>query len=357
MSQPWTDAEHAKLLTLLENGATVPQAAEQMKDRSYNSVREHLRNTPGRPARPAQRVSKPTINDILDLPPRPFAVPLARVARATDGKAVKAVVIGDTQVPFHDPAAMQIARGIISAVDPDILLHMGDHNDCWQISDYDRDPNREGSLQDDIDVAKEELHQLAQCAKKARRVLLEGNHEDRLRRLIWRLPGGAIELAKLRVFKQTMTWPYLLGLDEIGWEWIETDRQSRTPVLPKLISIHGHQLKGSTTVEGANARKAIQKYGRSCIVGHHHRACFLGRRDHNGQTFGIETGCLCLLDGQPYGSDFNWQQAVTVIDWTRDHRIMNVQSVMIRDGRALWRGQEFNAETLQPVEKKRRASK
>jgi hypothetical protein len=26
---------------------------------------------------------------------------------------------------------------------------------------------------------------------------------------------------------------------------------------------------------------------------------------HNGQAFGIEGGCLRLLDGQPYGVDFN----------------------------------------------------
>lgn len=284
------------------------------------------------------------IHDILDLPPRPFAVPVPRVAQNLDGKSVRAVVLGDRQVPFDDPAAFAVALGIIADVQPHILLDMGDATDCWQISDYDSDPMRQNSLQADIDASRERLQQMAVVAPNAKRVLLEGNHENRLRRTVWGMKGAEAQLAKLRVFQRTMTWPYLLGLDEIGWEWVSDDKQSRTPVLPKLITIHGHQLTGSTTVEGANARKAIQKYGRSCVVGHHHRACVLARRDHNGQSFGIETGCLCLLDGQPYGVDFNWQQAVTVIEWTADHKVMCVQQVMIRDGRALWRGREILSE-------------
>jgi hypothetical protein len=283
------------------------------------------------------------VNDMLELPPRPFEVPIPVNVVPIAGKAVRAVVLGDRQVPFHDARAMQVARSIIRDVNPHILLDMGDGLDCWQISDYDNDPGRTNTLQDDIDAEKVEMHHMADAAPNAARWRLEGNHEDRLRKLIWRLPGGAQRLNSLRVFRQTMTIPYLLGMHESGWTYVPTGVQSRTNILPKLITIHGHQLGGSTTVEGANARKAIQKYGRSCVVGHHHRACVLARRDHNGQSFGIETGCLCLLDGQPYGEDFNWQQAVTVIDWTKDHRVMAVTQVHIREGRALWQQQEIIA--------------
>lgn len=288
--------------------------------------------------RAAGRSSRPTVSDILELPVRPFAVPVAQVAQSLDNTAVRAVVYGDRQVPFHDPKAFAILLKVIGEVKPHIVLNVGDEVDCWQISDYDRDPTRQDSLQDNLDLAREQLAQVTEEAKDAAKWFLEGNHEDRLRKAIWRMPGAAAQLPRLRVFQQVMTMPYLLQLDGIGWTYVETDRQSRTPILPKLISIHGHQLKGSTTVEGASARKAIQKYGRSVIVGHHHRACTVVRRDHNGQSFGIETGCLCLLDGQPYGVDFNWQQAVTVIEWSKNHKVMAVQQVMIRDGNALWRG-------------------
>jgi hypothetical protein len=319
-----------RTVTRAELAASLGKSEKGLK----SALERYRRRAPG--AKPKD------IHDVLELPPRPFAVPIARNTVKTDGKAVRAVVIGDRQVPFHDPAAMAVARGIIKDVKPHILLDMGDGLDCWQISDYDSDPHREGTLQDDIDAEKIEMHQLADAAPNAERWRLEGNHEDRWRKMLWRLPGATQQLNKLRVFQQTMTIPYLLGMDESGWRYVPTDKQSRTQVLPKLITIHGHQLQGSTTVEGANARKAIQKYGRSVVVGHHHRACVLARRDHNGQSFGIETGCLCLLDGQPYGVDFNWQQAVTVIEWTKDHKVMAVQQVMIRDGVALWRGTQID---------------
>jgi hypothetical protein len=286
---------------------------------------------------------RPRLSQVIDLDPAPFAVPIAKALPPIRRQPLKAVVFGDTQLPYHDPKCLAVVEGIIAAEQPDILLHMGDMVDCFQISDYDRDPNRLTSLQDDIDASRTYLHRWAQLAPQARRVLLEGNHEDRLRRVIWNLPGTASELARLRSFQQAMTWPNLLGLDEIGWEYIPGGAQSRTPVLPKLISIHGHQLGGSTVVEGGTARKAIQKFGRSVIVGHHHRACVIARRDHNGQAFGIESGATCLLDGQPYGQDWNWQQAVTVIEWSEDRTVMTVNQVLVRDGRALWRGQDYEA--------------
>lgn len=337
----WTDVEHTRLVTLLESGATIRQAAAEL-ERSFGSVEKKM-TVEGLFRKHAKTTAQPHITDVLELPPRPFAVPLALNATSQTTKCYKAVVLGDRQVPFHDVRAMKVARSIVKDVNPDVLLDMGDGLDCWQISDYDTDPSRRNSLQDDIDAEKVEMYQMAEAAPRARRVRLEGNHEDRLRRLIWRLPGAAQQLNRLRVFQQTMTIPFQLNMAESGWEYISTDEQSRTAVLPKLITIHGHQLKGSTVVEGANARRAIQKYGRSCVVGHHHRACVLARRDHNGQAFGIETGCLCQLDGQPYGVDFNWQQAVTVIEWTKDHKVMAVQQVMVREGRALWRGTEIFA--------------
>lgn len=339
-----------QLREALDRGVTVRGFAREVGV-SHVTVRERLaklgRQGYVRPEREAPQsvvrplIRTPRLSEVIDLEPAPFAVPIARALPPTKRKPIKAVVTGDWQVPFEDAACVAVTESIIADERPDIILHMGDLTDCYQISDYDRDPYRLTSLQDDIDRSRTYLHRLAQLAPQARRVLLEGNHEDRLRRVIWNLPGTASELARLRTFQQTMTWPHQLGLDQIGWEWIPTDDQSRTPVLPKLISIHGHQLKGSTTVEGACARKAMQKYGRSVIVGHHHRACVINRRDHNGQAFGIETGCACLLDGQPYGRDFNWQQACTVIEWSEDRTLMTVQQVLVRDGRALWRGQDY----------------
>ncbi|HSE45383.1 MAG TPA: metallophosphoesterase [Gemmatimonadales bacterium] len=289
----------------------------------------------------------PTVKDVHDylpeLPPKSFAVPIPKAAAPVAGKPFRAVVFGDSQIPFHDPACLAVVEAVIKDVQPHALVHVGDVIDAYEVSDYDKDPARLGTLQKDINATRAKLHQWAQLAPKARRVLLEGNHEDRLRRAIWRIPGAAHAITRLDDFQRAMCWPSLLRLDEIGWEWIPTAEQSQAQILPKLIVIHGHQVSGGTVVEGGMARKAIQKFGRSAILGHGHRASVLARRDHNGQTFGIETGCTCLLDGQSYIVDPNWQQAVTVIEWTANRRIMAVTQVHIRDGRALWRGTELAA--------------
>jgi predicted phosphodiesterase len=323
-----SDAECATLL-----GCSI--AAARQKRQSYGL------EAPSPVLRPV--IQRPRISTVLDLDVRPFAVPIAKAPDPKPGKGVTAVIVGDTQYPYHDRRCLSVVEGVLKEVKPDIILHMGDLIDCYQISAYERDPNRMSRLQDDIDGCRTLLHRWAQIVPNARRVLLEGNHEDRLRRLIWSLPGTASELARLRSFQSAMTWPSLLDMDGVGWEWIPGEMQSRTPVLPKLISIHGHQLRGSTTVEGACARKAMTKYGRSVIVGHHHRACIISRRDHNGQAFGIETGCTCLIDGQPWGSDFNWQQAITIGEWSGDHKLMGIQQVHVRDGRARWQGQDYRA--------------
>jgi hypothetical protein len=101
---------------------------------------------------------------------------------------------------------------VIKDVKPDTIINLGDCADCYAISAYDKDPARVHGLQDEIDMVRAHLHQVAQLAPEAQRYYLEGNHEDRLRRLIWTLPGTASELARLRSFQQAMTWPSLLGL-------------------------------------------------------------------------------------------------------------------------------------------------
>lgn len=273
----------------------------------------------------------------LDVPVRPFAVQIPPAAPVRDGKVFTAVVYGDTHVPFHDPAAISVVRGIVRDVRPDVLLNVGDLVDCWQISRFDKDPTRKDSLQDNIDEARQHLAEMAAVAPKSRRVLLEGNHEGRLTRTVWGLPGAARELPKLRLFQQSMTWPTLLETEAIGWEWISERKQSQTSVLPKLISKHGTVVRKWS---GATARGEWEKYGHSGLSGHTHRLGHFLHRDHNGTASWIETGCTCLLD-PPYGTDFDWQQGCVVLSWNKDRRLMQTELVSVRDGSALWRGKEI----------------
>lgn len=282
--------------------------------------------------------SRRKIEDILQIPPAPFAVPIPAPARKASGRFITAVLYGDTHIPFADPAAVKVVQAVVRDVKPDILVNMGDLVDCWQISRFDKDPTRLDTLQDNIDAAKVHLHEMAQIAPQARRVLLEGNHETRLTRTIHKMAGEQRALAQLRDFQQALKWPGLLDLAGVGFEWVPERDQSRTQILPRGITKHGSVVRKWS---GWSARGEWEKYGRSGFSGHTHRLGWFTHRDHNGHASWVETGCTCLLDA-PYGVDFDWGHGCVVVTWSKDEFIMNVEFVSVREGRAIWRTQEYD---------------
>lgn len=277
----------------------------------------------------------------LTLPPAPFAVPIASPAKAVPLRDVRrAVILPDTHIPYHDEAAVAIAEAIIRAYDPHTLVHIGDLLDAGRLSTkFPTDPRRLDTLQGDINIARVKLHQWAQLAPNARRVLLEGNHEERLRRVRWGMGGVERELVKLDDVHEALKWENLLRLGEIGWEWVPYEDQPRDDILPHLLVKHGNFVSAEA---GMTAKREWQKYGHSGVSGHTHRAAVWRHRDFNGQATWIEAGCLCRYD-TPGATSPNWQQAVTLIEWSEDGSLMHVEQVLIRDGRALWRGEEIVA--------------
>lgn len=135
-----------------------------------------------------------------------------------------------------------------------------------------------------------------------------------------------------------MTWPSLLDLANIGWTWVPERKQSRTPILPKLITKHGTKVNKWS---GGSAKGEWEKYGASGVSGHTHRAGQFLHRDHNGTASWTEMGCTCDLDPE-YGTDFDWQQSFGVFTWSADYKIMNTNLVIIRDGSTLWDGKVIN---------------
>lgn len=271
------------------------------------------------------------------LAPAPFAVPIAKPPAPSAGGMV-AVVIPDTHMGCEDPAALAVAKAIVREAQPDLILHIGDLLDAHWLSRFDKDPAAE-RLQEEIDKARVFLHELAQLAPQARRVLLEGNHEQRLTKAIWNMPGTASAIGTLTKFRQEITWPKLLDLDAIGWEWVPTAQQSRTEILPGLISKHGSVVRKWS---GATGCGEWQKYGRSGVSGHTHRLGAFYHRDHNGSHVWLEAGCLCLVDPE-YVQDPDWQQGVVVLTYNADGTRFNPELIYIQDGCAVWRGREFRA--------------
>jgi hypothetical protein len=277
--------------------------------------------------------------DVLSFPPKVHPEHIPAPAKPKTGRWITAVLYGDTHAGFHDPKALSVVLGIIQAVQPDVVVNMGDLMDAYPISRFDKDPHRLASLQDEIDFAAGHLQVVAQVAPNARRVLLEGNHEDRLRKAIWNLDGAAAAFSRLNKFRETMTWPSLLDTATIGWEYFPAKGQAHHRLLPKFIVKHGTVVRKRS---GYTAHAELERYNKSGASGHSHRLSQVWHRDDDGNHVWLETGCTCDTN-PPYVEDPDWQQGCHVVTFDTETGAPCIETAYIHNGNAVWRGQTYEA--------------
>jgi predicted phosphodiesterase len=253
---------------------------------------------------------------------------------------ITAVLYGDTHFPNHDPSAIAIVGQIAEDAKPNFLVHMGDLVDCYALSRFDKNPERLETLQDEINMSRQHLAQMRMRLPATSVILLEGNHEDRLRRMLWNLQGTAAVLTDLTNFRKAMTWPALLGLDDLGITWAAYDsKQAKQRLLPKWILKHGTIVR---KYSGYTARGEMEKYGRSGASGHSHRLGVHFHQDHNGNHCWVETGCTCSLEPD-YTPDPDWQQGCVVMTFEPTTGAFQAEPVYIHAGLAVWRGKTYEA--------------
>ena len=286
----------------------------------------------------------PRVASVLELPPRPFAVPLGpgvHVAPTPTGHNFTALLHGDRHAPYHDLRACALVEALAAELQPNVLVDMGDGVDCYEISRFGKDPHLRSTLQDAINIDRRATYRIRNRAPNARSVRLEGNHEDRLRRAIEDMPEVAKQVLMLSNVDREVNWPRLLDLDGMGTEWVPILAQPITDVVPKIVLTHGSRVH---VAAGYSARAELMHYGKSGASGHTHRLAVFHKRDLTGVATWIETGCTCQIVGQTYIKNPDWQQGCVFIEWSADRRLMDVHMISFRDGRALWHGKEFSAD-------------
>lgn len=175
----------------------------------------------------------------------------------------------DLHVPYHNTDAIiechDRARGA------DIIIQIGDALDCYGISSFDRNPNRATCLQAEIDTYRDcWLIPIRRNNPNARIIQLLGNHEDRLKKVLWK---HAPALANMR-----------------GLEWskaMELHRY-RIELFPGTgLKIAGHRIKHGERVNknaGHSARMEMEDHRSDGISGHTHRYGVARRTDKEGHT-------------------------------------------------------------------------
>jgi hypothetical protein len=275
-----------------------------------------------------------------ELRPLPFAPSTVLKGSRADSGVITAILAGDKHFPFADEKALSILLSVTDELQPDLLIDMGDLIDCYHLSRFDKNPDRLHSLQDEIDQARAHLFAWGQCSPHARKVLLGGNHDARIDKMLWNLDGPAKALLKLTQFRKLMTMDGLLGLSEMNWEFVPQDKQTTTELLPKMVIRHGTVVR---KFAGFSAKGEWERTGRSGASGHVHRlAVFMHAKHDGGSHVWLETGCLCSTTPE-YMDSPDWQNGFMVVTVERTTGAFAIEPVYIRNGLAVFRGKTYVA--------------
>lgn len=244
---------------------------------------------------------------------------------------------GDVHFPFESAPGLSLLEQIIADVRPSVIACHGDLLDCYSISRFAKNPQKRISIGEEIELATAHLARISALAPRARRLFFQGNHEERLARTIAQAAEkpALLELMRLPTVARALSWPELLQLDALGWEFHE----KKYVLFDKLVLKHGSKVSKWSAY---TARAEWEKYAKSGISGHTHRRGAFEHSDYNGVHGWWEHGCLCDTDPD-YVEDPDWQQGFLVVSWSDDRRNFGVEEVRIHDGCAVFRGKLYNA--------------
>lgn len=246
------------------------------------------------------------------------------------------LVLPDVHIPFQDDELIDAWLGHVKTLQPDGIDIMGDLIDCYSLSRFDKNPARKADIQDEIDDAR---HLLLLTRKYAGRECdirySEGNHENRLTRVLW---GKTKELANLR----NLTIPELLKLKKLGIKYY-------SPLKPYQIRgvwyLHGdiaRKCNWSMTCGGMGAKAVLQRIQGNVIIGHTHQMGDVFYRAWDGLREGTEVGCMCHFDLEYIVGIPQWQQGWAVVEYPPEggHHVSLVRVQETSKGRnVMYRGQ------------------
>jgi len=189
-----------------------------------------------------------------------------------------------------------------------ILLN-GDFMDCYQLSRHEK-VEQKRNFAWELDVVRGALRHLRQYfGDNVRIIYREGNHEERLPRIL---------ATKLPELQGLISLPELLKLSELNIEWVGDRDRVR---IGQLWVDHGHEWFGSGGVNPARAYR--MKAGDNVMVGHVHRTTYDNfKRPLDGTLFaGWTVGCLCDLTPH-YASRNHWNHGVAIVHLFDDGEFM-----------------------------------
>ena len=215
-------------------------------------------------------------------------------------KMKKIVQLTDLHVPYHDEKSLVGVYDLLDNIRPHQICLTGDMFDFYELSKFDKNPDRKLTIQDEINEGFKILKTLADLCPEIH--FVKGNHEDRLRRFLWQNPS----LASLDVLEL----PNLLRLNELGIKYHDFEY-----IYNKFRFTHGSIVRAES---GASAKAELHKYGSSMASGHTHRLGMYLKTDARGTIGAYEMGCLCQTNPEYIDGIPNWLQGLGVFYFDDD---------------------------------------
>jgi len=211
---------------------------------------------------------------------------------------MRILVISDPHFPFQDNKALKLVDKFIINEKPDIIVINGDLLDCYDVSSFPKDPRRKKRLVDEIKMGKKYLEHLNDISD-AKKILVEGNHENRVDKHMINKNPEMIEFINLKELLKTK-----------GWRIIDDSIIENYVKIGKWYIGHFNKVAKHSAM---TAKGIVNDRGVNIIQGHTHRLGAYYVRHLDRSLRGLECGCLCTLKPS-YTSNPNWQQGFVLIE-------------------------------------------
>lgn len=215
-------------------------------------------------------------------------------------EGTRLVSLSDLQLPFVDEPLLDTVIEFISDYKPHDIILNGDILDCYEVSDFDKRPERLFNLGTEFEMADTLIRKLKRYAAKDCKIWwIDGNHEERLQRAIWRRAQDFSFLVKdipeaLRLDETCAGYvPYGKHIDYLGF-----------------VFTHGNFV---SSYSAYTAKRHLERYRSSGVNGHTHRLGSYSVTDMHGSSHTwYEQGCLCRKDLEYVRGVANWQQGILI---------------------------------------------
>lgn len=223
-------------------------------------------------------------------------------------------VLSDIHIPYQCNQSLDWVHNILVQRDIDNLVLLGDIVDCYQASDFDKDPSK-ASLAQEFDMLCTWFYQIKRIYNGVKIIYKIGNHEERWERVLKR---KAPMLWGIEIFRFEKLIPYLY-YQKFGEELnIDIVSDKRILHAGKLNLVHGHEFgRGMFNPVSPARRLLLQSYA-CALQGDSHIVSENTKKDINGKLIGTwSIGCLCKLN-PPYKPINDWMNGFAIVEHDQD---------------------------------------